>query len=391
MKKWLLILCVLPLLSSCGTQQELNDLSIVIGIGMDEADPGYQVTLQLVDPSEISTSAGKSSGGKAVPVINMVGKGASLNEAFQEAVSKISRRTFYSHLSVVVIGEPLARRGITEIIEHLERGSEIRSSLLLLTAKDQTALEVLSALPPLTKVPALSALGKLENNMENYGSVIRVNIIDWVKMNQHRGMYAVMPGIYNNGDPNVFTKQANLEQSEPYSTAVGYTAVFSKQGKLMYWLGPNETKAMLILQNKIRRTFVNAPCDSEHISYELPFSKSSSQVAVENGRAVIKVNVRTRSELYSLGCMKNKKLTEEIIRRLEHEMTAKLRSEIMQSISIAQDHKTDLFGFGQILATEDAQQWKRIKHQWDQLFEEAEIHVKVSTELLRGGVIESHM
>ncbi|WP_338780484.1 Ger(x)C family spore germination protein [Metabacillus sp. FJAT-52054] len=391
MKKWIVMLCILPILSSCGTQQELNDMSIVIGIGMDEAGDGYQVTLQLVDPSEISTGAGMSPGGKAVPVINMVGDGPSINEAFQAAVSKISRRTFYSHLSVVVIGESMAKRGINEIIEHLERGSEIRSSLLLLTAKDQTALEVLSALPPLTKVPALSAIGKLENNMENYGTVTKVNIVDWAKANDRKGTYAVMPGIFNHGDPKVFTKQENLEQSEPFSTAVGYTAIFGKDSKLLYWIGPEETKAMLILQNQIRRTFVNAPCDHEHISYELPFSKSYTDVSVKDGKAKIRIRVHTRSELYSLGCMKKEKLTEEMIRDLERRMTSKLKTEIERTIQIAQNHHSDIFGFGQTLASQDKKKWKEIEDHWDQFFQEAEISVDVSTELLRGGVVESHM
>ncbi|MGD7010138.1 Ger(x)C family spore germination protein [Metabacillus sp. 84] len=391
MIKWMILLCMLPILASCGTQQELNDLSIVIGIGVDTADQGYQVTLQLVDPSEISTGAGMSPGGKAVPVINMVGEGASVNEAFQEAVSKISRRTFYSHLSVVVIGEELAKRGINEIIEHMERGSDIRSSLLLFTAKGQTALEVLSALPPLTKVPALSAQGKVENNLENYGTVTKVNIVDWAKMTGFEGSDAVMPGIYNRGDPEVFKKQENLEQSEPFSTAVGYTAIFGKDSKLKYWIGPEETKAMLILKNQARRTFINVACDGEHISYELPYSKSNLKVSEKAGKVYIDIKIFTRSELYSLGCMKEKQLTEKMIRKLENLMTAELKDGIFRAVQASQDKQSDIFGFGMKFAQREPKKWKEVKDRWKQLYEDAEVRVQVSTELLRGGVVESHM
>ncbi|MGD6818961.1 Ger(x)C family spore germination protein [Metabacillus sp. 113a] len=391
MIKWMILLCMLPILASCGTQQELNDLSIVIGIGVDTADQGYQVTLQLVDPSEISTGAGMSPGGKAVPVINMVGEGASVNEAFQEAVSKISRRTFYSHLSVVVIGEELAKRGINEIIEHMERGSDIRSSLLLFTAKGQTALEVLSALPPLTKVPALSAQGKVENNLENYGTVTKVNIVDWAKMTGFEGSDAVMPGIYNRGDPEVFKKQENLEQSEPFSTAVGYTAIFGKDSKLKYWIGPEETKAMLILKNQARRTFINVACDGEHISYELPYSKSNLNVREKAGKIYIDIKIFTRSELYSLGCMKEKQLTEKMIRKLENLMTAELKDGIFRAVQASQDKQSDIFGFGMKFAQREPKKWKEVKDRWKQLYEDAEVRVQVSTELLRGGVVESHM
>ncbi|MTH53471.1 Ger(x)C family spore germination protein [Bacillus mangrovi] len=391
MRKWMFLLFCLPLLSSCGTQQELNDLTIVIGMGVDAAEEGYQITLQLVDPSEISSAAGISPGGKAVPVINMVGKGASINEAFQAAVSKISRKTFYSHLAVVVIGEDLAKRGIGEMIEHLERGSEVRSSLLIMTAKDQTALEVLSALPPLTKVPALSALGKTENNLENFSTVTRINIIDWAKMNNQSGMDAFMPGIYNHGDPNVFKRKENIEQSEPYSTAVGYTAVYGKDTRLKYWLGPEETKALLIVHNQAKRAYINTPCDHEYVSYLLPYVKSESKVRYTEGKVKIRVNVKTRSEVFSLGCLKDTKMSRAVIRDLEKQMTEELEKEITDAIAASQQKQSDIYGFGEMLSDKNPQQWKSIKNQWPELFGQAEIEVHADTELLRGGVVESHI
>lgn len=52
-KLTVLILCLL-MLTGCWSRRELNELLIVLGIGVDWKDGEYLVSFQVVNPSEIS-------------------------------------------------------------------------------------------------------------------------------------------------------------------------------------------------------------------------------------------------------------------------------------------------------------------------------------------------
>ena len=52
---WICLLCILTiLLSGCWSKRELNELAIVVALGIDKIDEDYEITVQIVDPGEIS-------------------------------------------------------------------------------------------------------------------------------------------------------------------------------------------------------------------------------------------------------------------------------------------------------------------------------------------------
>lgn len=63
-------LLLLPmLLSGCWERKELNELAFVLGLGLDKAEDGYKVSMQVVIPSSITSQSAGGSGGSGVPVV----------------------------------------------------------------------------------------------------------------------------------------------------------------------------------------------------------------------------------------------------------------------------------------------------------------------------------
>lgn len=62
MKRRSLLICVLILMqifvTGCWSRRELNDLAIAVGIGIDKIGDQYQVSAQVVLPSQIAGSKG---------------------------------------------------------------------------------------------------------------------------------------------------------------------------------------------------------------------------------------------------------------------------------------------------------------------------------------------
>ena len=136
MKKCMFVLLILSvLLTGCWDRRELNELGITLALGIDKVEDEYQVTAQVVVPSEIST---KSSTGRS-PVTLFHANGETVYEALRKLTKNSPRKIYPGHLRMLVIGEDLAEEGIGESLEFLSRDWELRSDFYVVIAKDLTA------------------------------------------------------------------------------------------------------------------------------------------------------------------------------------------------------------------------------------------------------------
>ncbi len=104
-KMILLLLILTLLLSGCWSKRELNELAIVVALGIDKIDDEYEISIQVVDPSEISSK--QPSSGRS-PVVTYHAKGKSVFEAIRRMTTLTPRKPYFSHLQIVVIGQKLA-------------------------------------------------------------------------------------------------------------------------------------------------------------------------------------------------------------------------------------------------------------------------------------------
>ncbi|WP_419883896.1 hypothetical protein ACN6MY_10630 [Peribacillus sp. B-H-3] len=79
------------LLSGCTSYKVLNRTAVIVGMGIDFDSKKnlYDVTFQIIDPTEKSKSA---SAGRALPVIVFSSKGKTISEAARKSTEKILQR-----------------------------------------------------------------------------------------------------------------------------------------------------------------------------------------------------------------------------------------------------------------------------------------------------------
>jgi spore germination protein KC len=69
MKKLVTLLFILILITGCSNYRELNQLGLVIAMGIDvsqDIDNGYRVTFQVINPSQLSPTGAPT----GIPVSN---------------------------------------------------------------------------------------------------------------------------------------------------------------------------------------------------------------------------------------------------------------------------------------------------------------------------------
>ena len=148
--KIFLILSLCFLTSGCWNYNELDDFAIATGMGIDEHEDGYKVSLVI---SNSQSTQGSSREGEAQTTV-FTGIGNNITEAINEIDMKTPRNLYLGHMAVVVIDEEVARKDINIVLEALTRNPESAKKYHITLAKNKKAEEILKTLSPLESFPS---------------------------------------------------------------------------------------------------------------------------------------------------------------------------------------------------------------------------------------------
>ncbi|MED4079074.1 Ger(x)C family spore germination protein, partial [Lysinibacillus fusiformis] len=214
MKKNLIVLSLIFLiliLSGCWSKRELNDLALVAALGIDFIDGEYAISVQVIDPSQVSLK--QSANGQA-PVVTYHAEGKTVFEAVRKILALSPRKLYFAHLQLVVVGEELADNGIRDSVDFLARDQEIRNDFTIIVSQQATAKDVLNVLTPIEKIPASKMLNSLKITQDAWGSTLEVDVEDLVTDLGVNDQYFVLSAIEVLGDKTLGIDQTNVERIE---------------------------------------------------------------------------------------------------------------------------------------------------------------------------------
>ena len=162
MKKILILLIIPFFLTGCFDYQELNNRAVIAGVAIDYQENIFDVDLEILN--------NKKSGGQeeeSDKTYYVSGTGKTLDEAFQDAHSKLSKDPYYSHLKVLILGTFLAQEKLEDVLDYMIRDASIRKIFLPVIAKGSTAKEILESTTKENPVISTSIQSMIENNKAN--------------------------------------------------------------------------------------------------------------------------------------------------------------------------------------------------------------------------------
>ncbi len=137
MKKLLILLLIPFILSGCYDYNELNDLAIISGVGIDYEDDNYVVTYEILSTKK----SGETSG--ATSTYTVSSKGKTITEAFLKNGNLMDKVPYYDHVDIVLISEEVAKNYFKDVAEFIIRGSQFRNEIYLCVAKDAKAKDII--------------------------------------------------------------------------------------------------------------------------------------------------------------------------------------------------------------------------------------------------------
>uniref|UniRef100_UPI0015F3F02C Ger(x)C family spore germination protein n=1 Tax=Priestia aryabhattai TaxID=412384 RepID=UPI0015F3F02C len=352
-------------------------------------DGRFHITLQIINPGNVAGGMQGGGGSQSPPITIYSASGDNIVEASRRASGRISRRLYYAHTNLVVVGEKLARKeGLNTLIDGLDRDPEFRNTSTLVIAKNSTAADLVKTLTPVDKIPANKVLKTLEFTERKWGENVKTSLQEVMKSIESPGRGTVVSGFRLVGNPQQAQKLDNLQESAPAATLRASGIAVLKQGKLVDWLYGKPARGTVWILDKIQGTDINIDWagKKEAIAYQTVRQKTSVSAQVKNGKPHISVHTRVEGDIGDMEVpvdITNPK----VITKIEQSLRKEIKKELRVAIERAQKNKTDILGFGEVVHRTRPNQFKKLKTEWnDVYFPKLDVDITVEAYVRRAGL-----
>lgn len=370
-------ICILLLSSftGCWSTREINDLEIVIGLGVDKSDvPGnILLTAQVVKPDEVRKPSQEAGGVTAKAYWNVNSTEVSVFNAVRDITHKTGNKLFVSHSQLVVFGGKIAAEGIRGHLDFFLRTHEIRPTALVLISRG-TAEEVLDVKPEREKLPAMY-ITKLIKSYGFTSHYMKVNLQDFSAKMMSRTTSPVAPlvEISQTGEGKDFT--------------ISGLAVF-KNFKMAGALNKDESRGLLWVLGEVKSGVINVPSPDGQGMVVLEILNATSIVTPEIREGKLYINVDVKEEASIAEQLTGENLvTIPAFEALQKSQAEMIRKEIMGAFEKSRDMDADVFGFGEMFHKKYRNEWKRLEQDWDNLYKSIELKVNIDTRILRSDLL----
>lgn len=390
-KSYKIFLCILSILfiSGCWDSNELQDFSIISGIGIDKGgddpDNRFRTTVQIINPSIVS---GGQQGGsvQSSPVTTYSETGSTLKEALRKISNEAPAELFFPHIQIMLIGEELAKEGIDELFDVVERDPKFRVLFPVLIVKGHTAEDALKISTSLRPIPSAKIEGSLQSSKEIWGEFPSTRA-DQAIMKLGEGSAAIT-GIEINGDVEKGNQTANMQEiSQSTKLEIKGLAII-REGKLEKWLEGDPARGVVWVNNELDETVMNLDCPEKKDAIAIDVGRAESIITakVKKDKPVITIKINAEGAVSETHCsMELDK--EETIKELEKQLRNEIKDEVQTAIKTLQEEKGDVFGLGEYINIEDKNYWKKVKDKWEEeIFPASEVNVEVHATIRRTGM-----
>lgn len=396
----LVALLLMMTLSGCWNRIELNELGIVAATGVDFADGEWTITYQIIVPSTMSSGNGGAAGSSSQAAIHCFSvTSKTIHQALNLSNLENPRRIYVAHNNIVVIGKNAAEHGLGELIDYYFRNTEPRETVQM-AVTEGTARELLNKLTPPEKLPGASLSEMLTKESKMVSVFPIINIIKFaMKMNSDAKGLAVpvvnLVGERSEANEENLKSQDILKQTEqPLKLKITKLGIF--QGtRLAGWLDYEESFGLSWITGEIHNSEIFFPCNKdnpggERAALSVISSKTKVTPKKSSSHYIMQIKVKVKGNLRESNCHKDLSNPMEI-RELQGQIEQEITGYINTGWSALKKLKTDAVGFADKIHKKFPSDWKNIKDNWQDEFNQMDLEVQVQATIRRTGLLQKSL
>lgn len=368
---FIFITCML--LTGCWNYKGLDDIDIVTGIAIDKEDDIYKLTIEIVDMT-VAGNEGK------ISAQYIESEGITFFDAIRSSKRKLINKIYGGNMQTFIISKQIAEEeGVNFILEELLRDGEPRETMSIVISKEETAREIFDT----TGIDSPIISYKIHEMIEEDKQVTSAT----VSMPLYKA-YNSLKGKASNLALPVIECVMNEDKRVVQSNGV---ATFHK-GKLTGFIPADSTKYFLFIIDQVKGGAISLPFNDgdQSISMSIKSCHSKTKVDYIDGQVIVDVVVKSDVSLTEI------KSQFKVIDMEDRKQAEQVISEYLE-INIADffkktqiEYGTDIYGLGRRLYEKDPSTWESIEDDWDELFRNAQIKVKVDVDIIAAGVLKDY-
>ncbi len=387
---WLVLLIIsLVTVTGCTDSIDINDLALVMAIGVDTKGTSHQVevTAQIARPADAVGQTGAPTGGTGEPTWTAKAQGRSLFEAMRNLMRYASRRIYFAHNKVIVFSEAYARQGLADAIDFFSRNHELRMrTWVAITPKK--ASDLVATKTGMQVIPA-DSIEKMFRYSGFAAKAPRINLMQLEADLLSPTSDPVLPKVdlLQNG---LAMSSTDKKKSETQVELAG-AGIFERD-RFRGWLTNRETQGLLwFISPPHSRVYVfGCPTSDQKVSVEIKKyhftlmpkwlkNRLSYDVSLDDDAQLVEVGCR-----YSLFDPGNKKA-------VEQQVNQRMATEIRQVWRRMQKEKLDFLRLGDHLKA--MYPWRTESHRddFDQLLPSIQLTLHIHTQLRSAALLQQPM
>lgn len=379
-RKAVALLVLLPVLAGCWSRRELNDLALVVSLGVDLVEEGVlEITVGVAGPGAAGGGKGQETAAITQRKAIISRQGRSFAEAFRDIELSLPRRLNMTHTLVVIVGERLAEHGLQTLLDYIMRSPEFRLQGMIMVLRGASIRELLET-PPLMENLLTKALTEIAST--RIGLSIRL----WEYFSARATHYrSPMLPVIELGE------HGSHEQGAPPKEVRLSGAAIMRGDKVVRYLNAQEVRAIKWLRGHGKGGVITVPCGEEPgidtVSFAITQATHRTRASLTGDQPRYQIALRGKLRVSEMQCHRplwTEEVQEQLIRRAEKE----LHELVTGVIAMLQESETDPLYFGERIRAYHPAVWHRVGHMnWGRTWSESKVDVTVDLHLQSTGLM----
>lgn len=363
------------LLTGCWDKFELTEWGFVQGIAIDQTKDGkFELTTQFYKPKGGGPTGASGSGGEGqTAAINITTKDDSIFEAIRDISIHLGRKPMWSHLRVILISEQVAKKkSLGDVLDFFYRSHETRLFVPIIITKDK-ASDYLKTTPFIENTVS-QQIGEIQKYASRFtAKVAMTDLLDLGIQLKSEVSAGIVPYLY-------------FGEKQPKETLVVGNALI-KKGKMAGTVAPKDVEGLLMLSDRFQSGIIQIPCsrtsnekNKRMETMEVFLFNVNVKPNVKGDSLKVDVSIQIAASTGELYCsdLTTTKGEQLFLKSAE----AAVEEKIKRTVKLLQDKKVDVIGIGNKIYSQNPQQWKTLRDDWDELFSGAKFNYHIEVELI---------
>ncbi|WP_270181255.1 Ger(x)C family spore germination protein [Alkalihalobacillus sp. CinArs1] len=369
-RKMVFTICCLLFLSACWDSNEIEDVGLIIGVGLDFGeDEKFSMTHQYVVPNNIQRSQGSQAAGK--PFQNLTLEGESFFEIIRENSLETDRPPNFTHLKSLVLSEKLIEEeSVRKLISFFLRDHEFRRTVAVFVTKEKVE-DIMSVEPTKEIFPAVQIKELTQNNDKS------LEILENTKFSE----------LSSNISEDVSFVIPEIEINQNRIRLSGAAIISDQDFKLAGWLNREQVQGLKWLTNTVKGGLVSLTGQEEkhsedHVVLEIITAGTEIHPKIESGKLKVEVSVNTTVRLGEDWNIERDVFKQGWDEKITKDAENHIKKSIQQVIEPAQnEYELDFLGLSKWVRIKEPAFYESHKKNWNETFKDVPISVDVKVDV----------